>query len=105
MIAGDQGGLASARVHAEKARAIVGKITSSRSWIGAHAAVAIGAVLNGEGDPAGAEREFASAERSPISPPPRSVSSPHLVPAERRSDSAFTWVNGRWQLSIDMCAS
>jgi LuxR family transcriptional regulator, maltose regulon positive regulatory protein len=63
MIAADQGRLPSARVHAEYARAIVGKITSSRSWIGANAAVAIGAVLNGEGDLAGAEREFASADR------------------------------------------
>ena len=63
IIAADQGRLASARVHAEKARAIVGKITSSRSWIGANTAVAIGAVLDGEGDLAGAEREFASAER------------------------------------------
>jgi len=63
LVAADRGRLASARVHAERARAIVGRITSSRSWIGANAAVARGAVLAGEGDLAGAEREFTYAER------------------------------------------
>lgn len=63
LIAADRGLLGSARGHAEKARAIVGGITSSRSWLGANAAVAVGAVLAGEGDLAGAEREFAYAER------------------------------------------
>ena len=63
LIAADRGLLASARAHAEKARAILGGITSSRSWLGANAAMAIGAVLTGEGDLAGAEREFAYAER------------------------------------------
>jgi LuxR family transcriptional regulator, maltose regulon positive regulatory protein len=63
LIAADRGWLTSARGHAEKARAIVGGITSSRSWLGANAAVALGAVLAGEGDLAGAEREFSYAER------------------------------------------
>jgi LuxR family maltose regulon positive regulatory protein len=63
LIAADRGLLASARGHAEKARAIVGGITSSRSWLGANVAVAVGAVLAGEGDLRGAEREFAYAER------------------------------------------
>ncbi|MFZ0090698.1 MAG: LuxR C-terminal-related transcriptional regulator, partial [Solirubrobacteraceae bacterium] len=63
LIAADRGLLASARGHAEKARAIVGGITSSRSWLGANVAVAVGAVLAGDGDLAGAEREFAYAER------------------------------------------
>jgi LuxR family maltose regulon positive regulatory protein len=63
LIAADRGLLASARGHAEKARATVGGITSSRTWLGANAATALGAVLAGEGDLAGAEREFSSAER------------------------------------------
>jgi LuxR family maltose regulon positive regulatory protein len=63
LIAADRGLLASARGHAEKARAILGGITSSRSWLGANAATAVGAVLAGEGDLAGAEREFSYAER------------------------------------------
>jgi LuxR family transcriptional regulator, maltose regulon positive regulatory protein len=63
LIAADRGLLVSARGHAEKARAIVGGITSSRSWLGANVATALGAVLAGEGDLAGAEREFAYAER------------------------------------------
>ena len=57
LIAADRGLLASARGHAEKARAIVGRITSSRSWLGANVAVAIRAVLAGEGDLSGAKRE------------------------------------------------
>ena len=63
LVAADRGWLMSARGHAEKARAIVGGITSSRSWLGANAAEAIGAVLAAEGDLAQAEREFAYAER------------------------------------------
>ncbi|MGO9749940.1 MAG: LuxR C-terminal-related transcriptional regulator [Solirubrobacteraceae bacterium] len=63
LVAVDRGHLTSARGHAENARAIVGGITSSRSWLGANAAVALGAVLAGEGDLAGAEREFTYAER------------------------------------------
>ena len=62
LVAVDRGQLASARCHAEQARAIVGRITSSRSWLGANAAVAMGAVLAAEGDLAGAERDFAVAE-------------------------------------------
>ena len=41
----------------------MGRITSSRSWLGANAAVAMGAVLACEGDLAGAERAFVHAER------------------------------------------
>jgi LuxR family maltose regulon positive regulatory protein len=62
LIAVDRGRLTPARRHADRARAIVGGIASSRSWLGANAAVAVGAVLAGEGDLAGAEREFAYAE-------------------------------------------
>ncbi len=63
LIAADHGWLASARAHADAAREIVGKITSSRSWLGAWVAVAVGAVLLGDGDLAGAERQFAYGER------------------------------------------
>jgi LuxR family maltose regulon positive regulatory protein len=63
LVAADRGQLTSARAHAERASAVVGKLASSRSWLGANAAVAIGAVLHGEGDLAGAERAFAHAER------------------------------------------
>ena len=63
LVAADRGRLATARDHAEAARALVGRITSSRSWLGSTVAEALGAVLAGEGDLAGAEREFSSAER------------------------------------------
>jgi LuxR family maltose regulon positive regulatory protein len=63
LVAADRDRLSSARVHAEAARAIVGRITSSRSWLGANAAEALGAVLAAEGDLAGAERELSYAER------------------------------------------
>jgi LuxR family maltose regulon positive regulatory protein len=63
LVAVDRGRLTSARTHAEQARTITGGISSSRSWLGANAAVATGAVLAGEGDLAGAEREFAYAEQ------------------------------------------
>ncbi|HEX5193852.1 MAG TPA: LuxR C-terminal-related transcriptional regulator [Solirubrobacteraceae bacterium] len=62
LVAADRGRLTSARNHAERARAVVGRITSSRSWLGANAAVATGAVLAVDGDPAGAEHAFACAE-------------------------------------------
>ena len=63
LIAADRGLMTFARAHAEKARAIVGAITSSRSWLGANAALALGAVHACEGELAAAEREFAYAER------------------------------------------
>ena len=63
LVAADRGRLTSARNHAEQARTIIGRITSSRSWLGANAAVATGAVLAVEGDLAGAEREFSYAEQ------------------------------------------
>ncbi len=63
VVAVEGGRLTAGRSHAEQARAIVGGITSSRSWLGANAAVAVGAVLAAEGDLPGAEREFTYAER------------------------------------------
>jgi LuxR family maltose regulon positive regulatory protein len=63
LVAADHGRLSSARDHGEAARAIVGRITSSRSWLGSTVAEALGAVLAAEGDLTGAEREFSYAER------------------------------------------
>jgi LuxR family maltose regulon positive regulatory protein len=62
LVAVDRGWLGSARTHAEKARAIVGGVGSSRSWLGANASAAFGSVLAAEGDLAGAERELSYAE-------------------------------------------
>jgi LuxR family maltose regulon positive regulatory protein len=62
LIAIDRGQLVSARAHAEKAKAIVASIGSSRSWLGAHAAAALGLVLAAEGSLAQAEQELAYAE-------------------------------------------
>jgi LuxR family transcriptional regulator, maltose regulon positive regulatory protein len=63
LVAVDRGELTIARVHADEARSLVGAIGSSRSWLGANAAVAHGLVLAGEGSVAEAERELAHAER------------------------------------------
>lgn len=60
----DRGWLGSARAHAEKAKAIVGGVASSRSWLGANACAALGSVLEAEGDLVGAERELSYAEHS-----------------------------------------
>ena len=62
LVAIERGQLAFARSHAEKAKAAVGRIGVSRSWLGANASVALGAVLAAEGKLAEAERELASAE-------------------------------------------
>jgi LuxR family maltose regulon positive regulatory protein len=63
LVAADRSRLTIARSHAEQARAILGRINSSRTWLGANAAVATAAVLTGEGDLTGAERELALAEQ------------------------------------------
>jgi LuxR family transcriptional regulator, maltose regulon positive regulatory protein len=63
LIAVERGRLASARVHAEKAKAAVGRIGTSRSWLGANGSAALGSVLAAEGNLAEAEHELASAER------------------------------------------
>ena len=63
LVAAERSHLTSARAHAEAARALVGRITSSRSWLGSIAAEALAAVLAGDGDLAGAERELAYADR------------------------------------------
>ena len=56
------GRLASARSHAERAKAAVGRIGSGRSRLGANALAALGAVLAAEGKLAEAERELGTAE-------------------------------------------
>ncbi len=48
LVAVERGRLASARTQAEKAKAAVGRIGTSRSWLGANAAAALGAVLAAE---------------------------------------------------------
>ena len=63
LVAIERGRLASARGHAEKAKAAVGRIGTSRSWLGANASAALGAVLAAEGSLVEAEHELASAER------------------------------------------
>jgi LuxR family maltose regulon positive regulatory protein len=63
LVAVDRGHLGSARTHAERAKAIFGGVRSSRSWLGANASVALGAVHEAEGKLAEAERDLAYAER------------------------------------------
>ncbi len=63
LVAIERGRLASARDHAEKAKAAVGRIGTGRSWLGANASVAVGSVLAAEGNLVEAEHELASAER------------------------------------------
>jgi LuxR family transcriptional regulator, maltose regulon positive regulatory protein len=63
LIAVERGRLASARVHAEKAKAAVGRIGTSRSWLGANGSAALGSLLAAEGNLAEAEHELVSAER------------------------------------------
>jgi LuxR family maltose regulon positive regulatory protein len=52
-----------ARLHAEKAKSILGGIGSSRSWLGAHAAAALGSVHASDGDYGQAEHDLAHAEK------------------------------------------
>jgi LuxR family maltose regulon positive regulatory protein len=63
LVAIEGGRLVAARGHAEKAKAAVGRIGTSRSWLGANASAALGAVLAAEGSLAEAERHLGSAER------------------------------------------
>jgi LuxR family maltose regulon positive regulatory protein len=58
----DRGRLRAAREHAEKARAMIAAIHSSRSWVGAVAYAASGRVHAAEGKLAEAERELVYAE-------------------------------------------
>ena len=62
LVALELGRIASAHGHAEKAKAAVGRIGTSRSWLGANASAAFGAVLAGEGNLVEAEHELATSE-------------------------------------------
>ena len=62
LIAVERGRLSSARTHAEEAKAVVHSIGSSRTWLGASAAMALGAVLAAEGHLTEAEHELSRAE-------------------------------------------
>lgn len=63
IIAAERGRPETARTHVEQARACIGRLASSRSWLGATTAEALGAVLVAEGDLIGAERELCLAQR------------------------------------------
>ncbi len=63
LVAAEQGRVAAARTHAEKAKSIVRRTYSSRSWLGANASVALGAVLAAEGQLGEAERALAHADQ------------------------------------------
>ena len=58
----DRGRTTWARIHAEKAKEIVGRAGGGRSWLGANASLALGAVLTAEGRYADAERHLTYAE-------------------------------------------
>ncbi len=63
LVATERGQLDLARGNAEKAKAAVGRIGTTRSWLGANASAALGAVHAAEGSLVEAEHELASAER------------------------------------------
>jgi LuxR family maltose regulon positive regulatory protein len=63
LVAVERRRLASARGHAEEAKAAVGRIGTSRSWLGANASAALGSLLAAEGSLVEAEHELAAAER------------------------------------------
>jgi LuxR family maltose regulon positive regulatory protein len=58
----ERGRLASARTHAEEAKAVVHRLGSSRTWLGANTSMAFGAVLAAEGHLTDAEHELSRAE-------------------------------------------
>ena len=62
LVATARGQRDAARLHAERARALVGGIGSSRSWLGAQAAAALGVVNADAGDLHQAESQLAHAE-------------------------------------------
>jgi LuxR family maltose regulon positive regulatory protein len=63
LIAVERGRLPTARRHAEKAKNVVGRTATGRSWLGAHASAALGVVLAAEGNLTEAEHEFVTAVR------------------------------------------
>jgi LuxR family transcriptional regulator, maltose regulon positive regulatory protein len=63
LVAVERGQLDFARRSAERAKAAVGRIGTTRSWLGANASAALGAVHAAEGSLVEAEHELAAAER------------------------------------------
>ncbi len=63
LVAVQQGRLSSAQTHVDMARELVGRIGTSRSWLGANSSAALGFLLLSEGHAAEASRELATAER------------------------------------------
>jgi LuxR family transcriptional regulator, maltose regulon positive regulatory protein len=63
LVAADRGRTTAARAHADRAKALVSGVGSSRSWLGANASAALAAALAAEGHLAEAERELVGAER------------------------------------------
>ena len=63
LVAAERGRPAAARRHADKAKALVSGVGSSRTWLGANASAAHAVVLAAEGRLAEAERELSGAER------------------------------------------
>ena len=63
LVAAGEQRLSLARAHAEHARNAVGRLGTSRSWLGAHVSAAMGVVLAAEEELTEAERELATAER------------------------------------------
>ncbi len=59
----ERGRLGTAHGHAAQAKALVGHIGTSRSWLGANASAALGVVLAAEGNPVDGEHELITAER------------------------------------------
>jgi LuxR family maltose regulon positive regulatory protein len=82
LVAIERGWLVAARGHAEKAKAAVGRIGTSRTWLGANASAALGSVLAAEGSLAEAERRLAVGALTQ----PRRRSAPRT----RRSTSSST---------------
>ena len=63
LVAVQEGRLSSAQTHVDMAGQLVGRIGTSRSWLGANASAALGSLLLAEGHAAEASRELATAER------------------------------------------
>ena len=62
LVAVEEGRLSAAQAHADKAKEFVGRIGTSRSWLGANVLAALGTVLLAQGRAAEASRELSAAE-------------------------------------------
>ena len=63
LVAVHEGRLSSAQAHCAQAKELVGRISTSRSWLGANVVAATGALFLAEGRVVEASRELAAAER------------------------------------------